>query len=578
MQFFRYIVHHSGSARGLLVGAVILGAVGGGTTVWLLALINRALGSDAAAGALGALFASLCVLLIVARVTSQYLLARLGHGMVRDVRLRLCRSVLSTPLARLEQLGSHRVLATLTEDVNAITTGFMYAPVVVLNGAMMVGGLGYLAWLDRRLFLLLLVALVVGIGSYQIPARLGLGRFRAAREQQDTLFGHLRELLGGLKELKLHRGRRAAFGALLAAAAEATRRLRVRAAVIYNTAAAWGALLFFVVVGLLLFARPPAFDVGRDVLTGYTLVLLYLMGPLQVFLDSFAVLGQADVAVTKVERLGLSLEPEPRRPSARSPAAGSAGGSGEDGAPQRWRRLELRGVTHAYRRDGREDDFTLGPFHLAFEPGEVVFMVGGNGSGKTTLAKLILGLYEPEGGEIRLDGRVIAGEPAREDYRQLFSAVFADFFVFDSLLGLDAPDLDRRAGRYLARLCLDHKVEVEDGRLSATELSQGQRKRLALLTAYLEDRPIYLFDEWAADQDPVFKEVFYRAVLPELKERGKAVLAITHDDRYFGLADRILKLEDGRLVYEGPPAGLVTEVGAGVTLGRDDAEPASVAG
>jgi len=72
-------------------------------------------------------------------------------------------------------------------------------------------------------------------------------------------------------------------------------------------------------------------------------------------------------------------------------------------------------------------------------------------------------------------------------------------------------------------------------------------KGLALLTCYLEDRPIYFLDEWAADQDPKFKEVFYYSLSPELKSRGKTVIAISHDDRYYGVADRVLTLESGCL-------------------------------
>jgi len=188
----------------------------------------------------------------------------------------------------------------------------------------------------------------------------------------------------------------------------------------------------------------------------------------------------------------------------------------------------------------------LGPVDLSFQPGELVFLVGGNGSGKSTLAKIITGLYLPEAGQIRLDGKLVTNQN-RDAYRQLFSAVFADFFVFDNLLGLDGADLDGRAGCYLEQLHLQHKVRIANGSLSTTAVSQGQRKRLALLTAYLEDRPFYLFDEWASDQDPHFKNVFYTKLLPDLKARGKTVLVITHDDRYFDTADRLIKLDYGKL-------------------------------
>jgi len=180
---------------------------------------------------------------------------------------------------------------------------------------------------------------------------------------------------------------------------------------------------------------------------------------------------------------------------------------------------------------------------------EIVFITGGNGSGKTTFAKILAGLYAPETGEIRIDGHRVTDEN-RVDFREHFSTVFSDFYLFDSLLGLTGPKLDHRAQDYLAQLQLTHKVEIKDGKLSTIELSQGQRKRLALLTAFLEDRPIYLFDEWAADQDPTFKKFFYYELLQELKSRDKTVFVISHDDSYFDVADRLLKFENGNLVVD----------------------------
>jgi len=179
----------------------------------------------------------------------------------------------------------------------------------------------------------------------------------------------------------------------------------------------------------------------------------------------------------------------------------------------------------------------------------LVFITGGNGSGKTTLAKLLVGLYIPQQGEIRLDGQPITDE-RRDDYRQLFSVVFSDFYLFENLLGLSDFNIDTRAQDYLVKLELDRSVEIKDRTLSTLDLSQGQRKRLALLTAYLEDRPIYLFDEWAADQDPQFKEIFYFELLGRLKAAGKTAIVISHDDRYYHVADRVIKLNYGLIEFD----------------------------
>jgi putative ATP-binding cassette transporter len=205
-------------------------------------------------------------------------------------------------------------------------------------------------------------------------------------------------------------------------------------------------------------------------------------------------------------------------------------------------------VSHTYHREQQDESFTLGPVDLEFRPGELVFITGGNGSGKTTLLKLITALYVPEVGEIRMDGEPISDKNV-DAFRQQFSVVFSDFHLFESILGIDKPELDAKALHYLKQLHLENKVRYNDGNFSTTALSQGQRKRLALLTAYLEDRSIYIFDEWAADQDPHFKQIFYYELLPALKARGKTVLVITHDDRYFRIADRLIKLENGKLIH-----------------------------
>jgi putative pyoverdin transport system ATP-binding/permease protein len=186
---------------------------------------------------------------------------------------------------------------------------------------------------------------------------------------------------------------------------------------------------------------------------------------------------------------------------------------------------------------------------LSFVPGELVFLVGGNGSGKSTLAKLVAGLYSPEVGEVRLNGiPVCDGE--RDDYRQLFGAVFVDSYLFGRVTNHSDPRRLAQAQRYLTEFRLDQKVRVKDGIFCTSGLSQGEKKRLALVTAYLDDRPFYIFDEWAANQDPQFKEVFYRRLLPDLTARGKTVLVVSHDDRYFAVADRVVRLEEGSIVWQ----------------------------
>jgi putative pyoverdin transport system ATP-binding/permease protein len=155
-----------------------------------------------------------------------------------------------------------------------------------------------------------------------------------------------------------------------------------------------------------------------------------------------------------------------------------------------------------------------------------------------------MGLYPPETGTIAWDGKLVTAE-GLPDYRENFSAVFADFHLFDRVL--ETPETKERSQSYLEKLQIAHKVSIQDGILSTTALSTGQRKRLALLNAYLEDRSVYVFDEWASDQDPVFRELFYHTILQELKAKGKTVIVISHDDRYFNVGDRLIKLDYGEI-------------------------------
>jgi putative ATP-binding cassette transporter len=524
-----------------LAVVVALGIVGGVASTALLTLINGMLASPGGDGATSWWsFGALCVLLPVSRFVSQVLLIRLTQGTAADLRVRLGRKILSAPLRRLETLGPPRMLASLTEDVQTLTMALTNVPVIFLHGTVVVSCLAYMGWLSPRLFGIVLGAVVVGILSYQLPLVWATRHFRQSRVEWDALFGHFRGLIDGTKELKLHQPRRQAFlDGQLGPTAARLRDHNVAGGTIYALANCWGQVLFFLLIGAVLFVAPRMGGVEQPVLTGYTLAILYMLTPLDVLMNQLASLGRGAVAVRAVEELGLTLGDDARE-----------GGPAPAAAPPSFRTLEMVGVTHRFHRENEDEVFTLGPLDLALRPGELVFVVGGNGSGKTTFAKLLTALYAPESGEIRLDGRRVDPDEA-DAYRQLFSTVFSDFFLFEMLLGLDGERLDDQARAYLARLHLDRKVRVQDGALSTTALSQGQRKRLALLTAYLEDRPVYLFDEWAADQDPQFKEVFYEQILPELKERGKAVVVITHDDRYYGVADRIVRLDYGQIVYDG---------------------------
>ena len=524
-------------SRVLFAAAILASLACGVGGAILVLLINRALHAPAEALPQWLLpFVAAALLVMVAQVASRALFARLGQQALGGLRRHIAEAVVAAPYRRLEVVGRARIQSLLTDDASAIATFCMGLPILVTNGIVILGVLAYLAALSWTFLLLTAVVLLLGSIGHQLSYKRVLSHFREAGRGQDRLFGHFEALNGGAKELKLNRGKARRFlDAVLAEAIDAVGRSRVRGLSLLAFADGWGRLLFMATIGTALFARIWIAPADAGVVTGYVIAFLYIMGPLEGLLGNIPHIGMARVALGRIDDTVRQLE---------------AGSGDETPAPLPAGAevtLALEGVTHGYYDEREDEVFTLGPIDLTLRPGEITFLVGGNGSGKTTLAKLVTGLYAPEAGTIRVDGHALAA-PGGEAHRQLFSAVFSDFHLFETLLETADGALDDRANTWLRQLHLDHKVGVRGGAFSTRDLSQGQRKRLALVAACLEDRPVMVFDEWAADQDPQFKDVFYREVLAELKARRKTVLVITHDDRWFPLADQLVKLERGQVV------------------------------
>ena len=543
---FRIIRFYFKHSQSIVIAAVVTGLLAGAISAALMAMISIKISQpgDSSSRFVWA-FVGLALLDLGAGLFAGLLSNALSQRTSFDLRMRLCRQILAAPLRRLEETGTHRIGSVLSQDIQAITDAFLSLPQICVHLAVVLGSLAYLSYLSPLLVGALVLILIVAVISIKLPESKGRRYMRRAREEWDALTGHWHALVDGAKELKLHHGRRQAF--LTGVIQESTTALRQNSLAsgrFYAVLNSWSQMLFFFILGLILFTLPYLNGGNHRVVTIFAETFLFIRGHIIALMSVLPIFNRANVSMQKVEDLGISL---------------SAFGNQEAPALQdkitQWRSIELSSVTHTYEREHEEGSFTLGPLNLTLEPGELIFIVGGNGSGKTTLSKVLTGLYPPEAGEILLDGKPVTDEN-RDQYRQYFSAVFSEFYLFEQLLGLDDYDLDENAGRYLSELRLENKVTVKDGRLSTVKLSFGQRKRLALLTAYLEDRPIYLFDEWASGQDPTFKAFFYEQILPALKARGKTVVVISHDDRFFHLADRVVKLDEGSIQQVGTVGAL----------------------
>jgi len=528
----------------IILAALVAGIASGLSSASLIALINSALSGHFEYDALPWRFGGLCAMVVLSASSSFYLINRLSQKATYELRMQVSRLILAAPYPYLQKLGNPALLANLTEDITSIANAYQLLPVLCINAAVVAGCMSYLGWLSWRLALILGGVILFGVLSFILLKEIPKKSMERAREEYGKLNKSFRALTEGIKELKLHSIRSGDFMEhSLAASAESYRRHSLSGLTFYMLSSQWVNLLYYTTIGLILCVFPFWQTLSQDVIRGYTLVFLFMMSPLSVLTNSLPVFGRAGVALKQVQKLGASLKMQGQQPNtAKQPEAWSS-----------FHSLSLQDLTHSFHREKENRNFTLGPVNLDFKPGELVFLVGGNGSGKTTLAMLLIGLYRPERGVIRLNGKAVT-EANRDAYLQNFSAVFSDFYLFDELFGFNADKVNTQAIDFLGRLHLNHKVTIKNGKFSTLDLSQGQRKRLALLIAYLEDRPFYIFDEWAADQDPEFKELFYRELLPALKAKRKTVLAITHDDRYFHLADRCIKLEEGQVVTIDYPA------------------------
>lgn len=539
-----------------LTVATVLGMLGGAAITALLATINYSLHSEGGMPAgllLG--FAGLCVLALLGSIISDRGTNYVGQHVIARLRKDLGRKIIAAPIEQIERYRSHRLIPVLTHDIDTISD-FAFAPLAVALTTTL-GCLGYLAWLSPPMFLATAVAIVIGSAVQYVARAKGIKGFFEARDKEDELQKHYRAIAEGAKELRISRPRRFQhYSERLQGTADEICDIQLRSINLFNLAKGFGSTLFFIVIGVALAYQSLWPSTDRATLSGFILVLLYMKGPLEGLIGQLPVVSRAQVAFRRIAELSVRFSsPEPNLLLA------------DDGRPALdFQRLELRDLAYHYPTDDGARGFGVGPLNLTVNRGEILFIAGENGCGKTTLIKLLLGLYAPRGGELLLNGAPVT-DANRDDYRQLFTTIFADYFLFEDLLK-GSQDIPAQASRYLERLEIAHKVSLQGQAFSTTDLSTGQRKRLALVQAWLEKRPVLVFDEWAADQDPEFRRIFYTELLPELRAQGKTLIVISHDDRYFNVADRLLRMSAGQIVaIEDHRAASPPHGGSGVAMG-----------
>jgi len=529
---------------------LLTGIISGVASIAVINVINQAIHEEGFQWQSVYWFVGLSAVALLFRNGAALFPAYASMRIMTRLRIALCRKILVTPLEEVDRRGAPNVLTMLTSDIPQLNSTLVIMPSVLVETAVFLFGIAYLAYLSWVAFALTMGLMVLGVVLYVVFFMGGMSVTNKVRDEFTAFNEYTHALVFGLKELKLNGIRRRWFSrSAIEESSTKVARYNYFERLWYTAADNVGQLTLSLLIGSLLFVAPLVGAIDAKTMSASVLAVLYIMGPLSLLVTAMPMLAQGRIASARLAEFGFSITDPHPEPEALA--------SETDNVllldhKKSWDSIELQNVRMNYLDPISGSGFALGPIDLTVRAGELIYIVGGNGCGKSTLAKVLSGLYIPQEGQVLLDGKAIT-EASRNHYRDLFSAVFSDFQLFNRLIGPDeqedaSTDL---AQKYLATLGLEDKIKIEGLGYSTTKaLSYGQQKRLALVCAYMEDRPIYLLDEWAADQDPPFKRFFYEELLPDLKRRGKTVLIITHDDQYFQLADRIIKLVDGHIVSD----------------------------
>jgi putative ATP-binding cassette transporter len=533
MKFIRLLLSEAGEVRWRLVASIVLA---GSAMALIMTIVNSVadLPADMSIdwGKL-VLFALCAVAAIGMQVYALNLTAMLSERMVERVRTRIASLIRRSELDGIERIGTVKVYDTVARETTVISSSaglIIYSMTTLV--ALLLAAI-YVAALSLLSFVVIVVLLAAWVYFYQYSQRRSRGTLVEAMTAEGRFFELLSHLLYGFKEIKLHsaRGEDIEKLHLLPASQEAELR-KVIATRRFNGGLTVSYTVFYALLASSVFILPQHLGDARTAMK-VVYVVIFMFTTADAVTRALPLLAKVGLALDNLDALDASLVKAAREPSEFVPDP-----------PTSFRSIELDGVVYSHRGQDGVASFTLGPCDLSIRPGETIFVVGGNGSGKSTLTRVLTQLYRVEAGALLWDGVLVDGSTASR-YRNLFSAVYADFHLFDRLYGMEGVDPEH-VRRLLADVGLADKTQYVDGRFTNVGLSTGQRKRLALVVALIEDRPIYVLDELSADQDPAFRQRYYKEFLPTLKARGKTLIVVSHDERYFDVADRVIVMQDGR--------------------------------
>ncbi|WP_432403804.1 cyclic peptide export ABC transporter [Wukongibacter sp. M2B1] len=511
---------------------ITLGIVAGLCNAIVIFLITNALNGRDNLKYFVFFFITALVIYILGRRSLEIRLAEIAQSVIKSLRETIFDRLFETKYEEFEKMESGKIIATITQDINQIGDLARVVIIVATSAITIIAVFIYLAAISAFATLAaIIIIIIVGAIYAYFDGKAG-DFFEGARDTQNKFMAKVEALMGGFKDLSLHRTKKRQYRTEASEINTQFMNNNVKAFRMFVNAFMLGESLFIIVLGFIVFAFPFIFKfMTRQELTIFVMMLLYILGPIAGILNAVPEIAQIKVAINRVKQL---LDELPKRSEGNVLEAVEIEENIEN--------ICINNISFEYE-NAEGNGFKLGPIDLDINKGEILFIVGGNGSGKSTLIKLITGLYKSNSGSIKINYKEI-------DYSLLgehISSVFTDSYLFERFYNTDLEKKDSLIQDYLKEFELDKKVEINGDTMSTTLLSTGQRKRMQLLRCYLENKPIFIFDELAADQDPHFRKYFYRTLLPKMREEGKIVIAVTHDDHYFDVADRVVKLDMGKI-------------------------------
>lgn len=509
---------------------LLISVLAGLSNMILIVLITSSIDSKVEIQYLVFYYLLALALYLLGRRYVQIAVVGISRELTYELRLKLVNKILGNAFEKIERIDKGRIYTALNDDVETVGASTNTIITVITGIITAIGAFLYLASIAFWATALTVVLIVTIATIYYFVSNSTDRDFSEARDLRNEFIRLTTGMIEGFKEISLRRRKKAAYKKDILRSADQYRNKITVANIRFMNAFVIGESMLIVTLGIVAFSFRRVFPgIESHTIMTFIVTFLYLIGPINGVLSSIPTIMQLKIAWSRIQEFLSEIDTPDTMvlPETKTNCVVTS--------------IQAKGITFIYSSGYDAKGFAIGPIDFEVKPGEIFFIVGGNGSGKTTLAKILLGLYEPHGGEVWINN----GPVSKHQLGEYFSAVFSPCYLFEKIYGVNLdPD---RIARYLSLLNLEDKLDIADGCYSTINLSGGQRKRLALLQCYLEDSPILLFDEWAADQDPEYREFFYRKLLPEMRDAGKIIIAITHDDHYFDVADRVSKMVDGKL-------------------------------